>query len=418
MSESDIFFYKHRMKRAVTALRHRGSVSQLAIFIMLLMFLSGNYLYVESPSASFANVLSFLGIIPAAILFLSWRPRSAGWSTLIALVTLICLSLFVYTQNDDWQNVRLVRDMVVLSMGIFLGAASPRWFGSNTYIMVLLLLLFVTVIAVLQMSYLVFGVGLQPQIDQALAARSDLRGVQFGVPALFGNPNDLGTFAAATLLVLMRNERVALIAIPLIILCLLLSGTRAGIILVIIGMMLINRRLGIIVFLGALVVSSMLQTLAYMQITTQIYAIDRLISAYSLFAFSDLSYDTSISVRLSSLGWFFSNYPNFLFGDFDRSSAYTQFSGAPFDTSLIAVNPHNAVIELHCLFGILGLLPIALLLHSVWQKTSRGKQGVPFQIFGVFSMIALTSIGSSALSFHQLFFLFGIACALPRQPRS
>lgn len=404
------------MKKQVNfkILKHKSAKkpSELSLLAICVIFLMGPAVYVYDSAISGINIIS--AILFPIIIFSMFRRKYnlAGWAAFLGLGLLIILSLFTVFMEVHPANLRLLSGALVSSAAVWGTAWVVKHHQQLVPKVLYLILLIFTLIAVLQISYLMMGVGLDPSArfgDEGFYAGN----MQLiGVPSIFGNPNDFSVFACLVFLyfLLVGGNRLS-IPLMLSLFCILVSGSKTAIIIAVAGFLMDGGRSNI-KYLALFVFLAFFYLLDGGFEGSGIYGIDRTLFTFIEILSNSLDAQSSASVRYESWAYFFREYHRFIFGTFSAAGVFPQFLYAPFDTSLIQLNPHSFIIEVHALFGFGGLLISIALFLTLYKSMSRHHKGYEF-IYIFFSVFLLVNVSSSILRSGSTYALIALLALSP-----
>jgi hypothetical protein len=381
-----------------------ASLGNTLILVCGILFLLGSFVNIISSAVSGTNVISMVFFPLLCYMVLCGRFSRAGFLAIIGFVIFIFSSYIALILYPTPENFRLVRAAMVAASGVFWGS----WISNRYPIIanrVVLYSFFISlVVALLQVSYLSYGIGLDP------AARFKdvdfLKGSIFesGFPSFFTNSNDFSVFATLVFLYFLFGTRlIDKVFMVLALIAVMLSGSKLTVMICLLGLIIAfnqHRKLMILIGLIFIVIFYLLDPLNF-------YFFARLVNTITEIISGEVDAASSVSLRAETYMFFIKEYPRFLLGSFNASLPFPQFNIADFDVGLMSVNPHSMIIELHGLFGVFGLVISISMLMSLWIKLSSSWQGVKLS-FLFFSLITLTFISSSTLHIGAFFGLVSI----------
>lgn len=373
------------------------------------LFQLGSIVHLFDTALSGTNILSVI-LLPLLLHSVAFgRFSGAGWFGLAGFALLnvaVLMSAWLHPHPD---NFRLVRAAVVATSGVFWGSLLGNRFPDLARRVVEYGFLVTLSFACLQFTFVKFGIGLDPSVRFASVTYSAEASLAAGYPSIFANPNDFSVFSCLVFLfVLFRNNAFDRVIGVLALFAVLLSGSKIAVAVCLVGLLISlsgSRRK----FLYAIVAICSSLTLFYGFVETKgFYALDRLLITVNEIYRGEVGTESSVGLRAATHELFIRQYPSFLVGSFDASVALPQFQFADFDTTLMARNPHSMLIELHGLFGFVGLIVSLCLGIGLWRKLAASWRGVRLWYF-FFSVLALSCVSSSTL--HSGVF-FALAAAL------
>lgn len=367
--------------------------AEIAIVVAAAIYPLSSFVHIYSSELSGTNLV-VLAMLPFA--FVAFMAAVLGRTLsygALGLVSLCVLSGICVLLDPASTNAKLLRGALVGAVGAY-GAV---WICENRPALVPICvgaaLALTMAIAAAQVSYLFFGVGLNPVSDDVT---NSVSGLVIGIPSAFGNPNDFSVFLLLILIAcLWRSGGFATTVRLVCLVGIVLSGSKLALLLGLLGFFLGTLKRFFLLFLPAVAIGGFLIN-KWLE-ALQIYSIQRLIEAGEAIGQGTIASGGSIAVRLSSVLYFIENFPEFLVGSFSAARAYPQFSHALFDVSLISVNPHSALIELAALFGVLGLVVFLLLSVSVIARLQASGYTAHRLWFAFLSIVGASFVPSSIL---------------------
>lgn len=384
------------------------------LFVICVVFLMGSTVHVHFSSISGTNIITFLLFPFILCSFFTEKHTAAAWFAFLGFGLLCLFSLFAVSLEAHPDNLRLLRGALVSSAAVWGAAWVVKHHPQIVPKVVYCTLLICALIGTLQISYLVTGIGLDPAASfgkEDFYAESESL---MGVPSIFGNPNNFSVFATLVFLY-FRSSGKSLVSVPIVLslFCILISGSKTALIIAVVGL-LIGRRLnikGLVLFI-LLFLFLAFYLLAVGFEGSGIYAIDRTLFAISEILLGSLDHQSSASIRFETWVYFLREYSAFMFGAFEAGIVFPQFLHAPFDASLIAINPHSFIIELHALFGFGGLIISIALFLSIYKSLSRFYSGWLF-VYVLGSILLLVNVPSSILGSGTTFALITLLGLTP-----
>ena len=376
-----------------------------ALLSIAVLFLLGSFVYIGSPTISGTNLISAIAMPMVAWSVLTSRLDCAILPSVLAFALLLVLSGIVLVADPVPENIRLMRG--VISSGV--ACAGAAWFHREeprlTIVALKTVVLIAAAVAALQASFLAFGIGIDPVIEDQVAAALAAGQLRFGLPSFFGNPNNFSVFAGLAVIYFgVQGIRVHSVWTAIAFACVVASGSRTVLMFAVAWMVTLHvLRTG---WWGALrgvlilVAASVAVTATEGQ--SGFYLIDRTYGAFSELLSGEVQPGSSLDVRGRSHLFFLENYGSFLGGSFDASRPFDVFANTGFDDSLVKVNPHSLVIELHALFGLFGLLIILGLAFALALLLARRLGRVRGAMAGV-AIVFFSAVPSSVLQFHVFF---------------
>jgi hypothetical protein len=383
-----------------------------AIILLGIIFLIGVPVHFYSSAISGVNVISLLLAPIIIISILQSKYSTAGWSAILGLGLLLVFATIAVLINGNYENLRLLRGALVATAAVWGTSWLVKYHTDAIPKIIYHTLLISALVAVLQITFLTLGVGIDPAAHFSDEGFYVDRDVLMGVPSIFGNPNDFSVFAClAFLIFLYEYKNILKFPILLSIFCILISGSKTAVAIALLGL-LVRSGLGLkpLIVLTASLIFILLKYDANEGVG--IYAIDRTLVTILEILSGSLDENSSASVRFQSWVYFFGEYRRFLFGTFTAGETFPQFENAKFNTSLISLNPHSYIIELHVLFGVGGLLVLSALFFSVYKSMSTIYIGVPF-FYILFSIFLLVNVSSSTMGSGSTYALISILALRP-----
>jgi hypothetical protein len=374
-------------------------------FLLLLsgvFFLQGSFVYLFDSALSGANILS-VALVPVlcASIFLGGFSKG-GLFALVGFSLFILLAITAIALNPNVENFRMLRAAIVAASGAYWGSWLSKRHSRIVFAIVGFGFFVALSIAILQIFFVRFGLGLDPSIRFIDGNFSSDKVFGSGYPSIFTNSNDFSVFSALVFLFcLFRKETLARVLMAFSILAVLLSGSKVAMIICFFGLVIsLNRARAYVVFIFVLAIFFLF--FDSIKEFENFYSFSRLMVTVREFIDGDLDQGSSLVIRAETYKFFILEYPRFLFGSFDASKVFPQFNYANFDISLMARNPHSMFIELHGLFGFFGLVVSSCLMIALWLKLSPNWSFLKSGFF-FFSVLALTTISSSTLHIGSFF---------------
>jgi len=371
----------------------------------------GFAIHIHNSALSGVNIISIL-LLPFIIYsILKKKYTSTGWLAIFAFVLLIIFSTIVVFLDASSANLKLLRGALVASAAVWGSAWLIKYHTDLVPNVLYYTLLVAAIIGILQISYLLTGLGIDPAQqfgDETfyLNARTLM-----GVPSIFGNPNDFSVFSCLIFLFFLFNKTKFTVSIVLALFCIFISGSKTAILIAIFGL-LVRGGIGlkIIILFFIFIVGIYIKSAEFQGF--DLYAVDRTLFTIIELLSGSVDINSSVAVRYESWLYFFSEYYRFISGSFVAGEVFPQFVNARFDTSLIALNPHSFIIELHALFGFGGFLIFALLFIATYKSMSFNYLNLPF--YYIFSSIfLLVNVSSSILGSGSTYALIAILAIRP-----
>lgn len=400
-------------KNAIYARQMKISISKkltknTAMAFMLCAMLLGSFVYILSPSFAVGTVLALL-VGPIYLMsFLKLRQDSTVVFLFILIGALLVFSIVALLIHPSYENLQYLKafGFSFLSIPIVTMALSRR--PSSVELAVVLFLAIVVVVAVAQLAYIYFGIGMNPaRMDAEQYVLDDL--VRFSGPrSIFGNPNDFGAICAMVLIYILYKSSMsdAIKGIGIIVLSLMifLSASRISIfslLLILIfyyfrgGLKWKKIALSVFVF-GAIFLS--LNLLYRGSGSDESYWLSRtsslveLIASYAGFGAGKMS-DGSVDIRLSTYVDFLSNFWSIGVGSF-KAKDYSYF----LSDVLMRQDPHSLMVELGLLYGYFGFIIYVLIIFWVYLSMRQG-HGNFIALVLAFVVAMLTFTSSSVINF-------------------
>lgn len=391
---------------------------RIGLTAVAVVFLLGSVVHLVSPAVSGTNVIAIAGLPFVAWALLTGPVRLRTLPTVSALALLLLLSLMAAAFLPVGENLRLVRGAAVTIVSV----AGAAWFAAERSRLALravqVALVISGVCALLQASFLAVGVGIDPVLEDRFMDALESGIVNFGLPSIYGNPNNFSVFSGLVVLYFgLHADEVGWPWQVFAFLCVLASGSRTVFVLSLawVGFQLVLRRGLPGLLTGVVSLAIVAGGIAATGGKSGIYVIDRTYSGVAEVWTGDVAAGSSLDVRQRSHLYFVRNYGNFLFGSFDASQPYPSFRNADFDDSLVRVNPHSLVIELHALFGLFGLLICLLLALGLALPLAHSVGGIGAVFCGA-TIAFYSSVPSSVLQFHVYFVLVTLIAVGGRAP--
>ena len=389
---------------------HQSKVANYAVASVLALFLVGAPAHLFLSQLSVVNLVSVLVIAAFLSRIRRLRFGVAGW-VCVALfaVYVLCAAIAVsYSFNDE--NIRVLRGTLVSAASVMLGGGVIWRFKRTVIDGALISVMILAVVGcVLQMTFLFYGVGLDPAINDQFVLGESSGGLAFGLRSFFTNPNDLSVFGALCLLYFsLSRQHLWWCGATLSFLLVVLGGSRAALVvgMIVVFSVLISRPWRLLLF--SLSMAGVVFGIMAIGTGEKWYVVARVEDLFQVFN-SGLSVDGSLSLRYESFIYFLSHYGLFLVPSFDASLPFHAFRDASFDSGLVSRSPHNFLIELHGLFGGVGLVIFVTFGFLVLNKLGRRYGWVIASVVFVF-LCFLTAVPSSFVNFHQFFFLVSLMC--------
>lgn len=388
-----------------------SGVRDVALIIVLALFLIGAPAHIVWSQFSVVNIVSVLSIVLFARVILRAKLGILEWALVSAFLLYIVCSIISVFYSFNEENIRVLRGAVVASVSVALGGASSLKARCGLIDTALNCVLIIAIIVcTLQLSYIFVGVGLDPAINDQFVQSEDSDGIEIGIRSFFTNPNDLSVFGALCLLYFaLRQPSMWSVSVLMACVLIVLGGSRAAMVVAIIVTLALSvPRLAQVAPVLALVAFAVVQA-GFFTPVDKLYAIDRIGDLIQIFT-EGVAADGSASVRFNSFAYFLTHYSLFLVPSFDASVPFHAYSQADFDYGLVAMSPHNFLIELHGLFGAAGLVIfLTLAFVGLYRLVIRFRWFIGILVF--VGVCALSLVPSSLVNFHQFFF---IAAAISR----
>ncbi|MDP3960830.1 MAG: hypothetical protein Q8Q26_12370 [Pseudorhodobacter sp.] len=327
------------------------------------------------------------------------------------MLMLILTVIVVITSPSEYafREIRNVLTTIYFSLLAVFIVARFNFAARHIAIAAFLMVFF---IGMLQVSYELIGIGLEPLLDDSFRLY-DQRGLQIAIPSVFGNPNDFSAVSLAFFVYILpsikaRKRTGNFLLLACIGLAIFVSGSRSAILMFVLGLSIISWSSRVMLLVVFLIFIFFLFPFFSSETFTGIYVVDRLLSEIYLFWKGD-QVGESLSVRTGSYYFFFQNFQSFLFGSFSFYPVCPQFSNADFDTSLLMINPHSFIIQLHCAFGFFGFLISLLFISALCVTLFRNRVDFIMFAYTIFAVIIVSSIPSWFLATSQIVFFLVLA---------
>jgi len=184
----------------------KRSTKNALLAIMLCVMLLGSFVYILSPTFAVGTVLVLL-IGPIYLVnFLKLRQGRTVTLLFVLIGALMVLSVVALLIHPSYENLQYFKafGFCFLSIPIVAMALTKRPGSVNSAVVLYLVIVFV--FAVAQLTYIYFGVGLNPaRVDAEQYVLDDL--VRFTGPrSIFGNPNDFGAICVLALIYILYRS--------------------------------------------------------------------------------------------------------------------------------------------------------------------------------------------------------------------
>lgn len=390
-------------------------IKTISLFATCVIFLMGSAVHFYDSAVSGVNIISVF-LLPI-ILFSMFREKYtvAGCFAFLGVGLLVVFSMIAVILELHPANLRLLRGALVSAAAVW-GATWVVKHNQQIVPKVLWWSLFICAsIAMLQISYSLIGIGLDPAANFSNLGFHFKNEKLMGIPSIFVNPNDFSVFACLIFLYffIVRGDKLSIV-VALSLFCILISGSKTAVIIAVVGLFINGGHLNIksLAFVSLLGSCFVCYLLLNGFIGSNFYAIDRLFFTVIEMISGSLDSQSSASVRYESWAYFFHEYSSFLVGTFSAGRIFPQFLNAPFDTSVISLNPHSFIIELHALFGFGGLIISVALFFSIYKCMSRNYT-VWSLIYVFCSIFLLVNVPSSILGSGSTYALIALLAVSP-----
>ncbi len=374
-----------------------------------MLFLIGSPAHLISPQISAVNLISVLVAGAFLVSMPQRKMRMIGWVCFFTFALYIACATIGVILFFNEENIRVLRGALVAAVAVYLGGSvHVPWKTEQISFILTSVLIVAMMVCALQVSFILTGLGLDPSLNNQFDITQSSEGLSFGIRSFFTNPNDLSVFAALCLIYFSLRKPHSFFRVALCCVLIALGGSRMAmviglIIILIVSTNSLRRMLALVgVFVFLVVVWDGLVP------PSGLYAVSRLNDLFDVLR-SGVGVDGSLSLRLDSFLYFISQYHRFIIPSFDASIPFAGFNHASFDYWLVARSPHNFLVELHGLFGGLGLLIACGLGVVFFQRLANGF-GVLLAMAIIFGVGLLSLVPSSLVNFHQFFFVAAALC--------
>jgi hypothetical protein len=371
-----------------------------------------NHFYFISPTYSALNIFSV--ILSPYLIYSLWKRgvNLAGLFFFLGLALMLILTVIVAVTSPSEYAFREIRNVwTTIYFSLLAVFIIARFNFAARYIAVVsFLMLFF--IGMLQLSHEIFGVGLEPLLDNSFT-QYDQRGLQVGVSSVFGNPNNFSAFSLAFFVYILSSRRTRkrggnLLLLACTGLAIFVSGSRSAFLLFVLGLLIVSWSSRVMVLVALLTAIFLVFPFLSSNTFTEIYIVDRFLSDIYLFSHGNQVGD-SLSIRSGSYYFFLQNFPRFIFGSFSFYPVCPQFSNTNFDTSLIMINPHSLLIQINCAFGFFGFIISLLFITALCVTLFRNRVDFIMFTYIVFTFVVISSIPSWFLASSQIVFFLVLA---------
>lgn len=365
---------------------------------LCIIFLMGSAINFFDTAYSGTNLISIIFFPLIVFKVFSGKNEPIVWCAIAGLFLLVFFALIATILDPNPANLRLLRGAIVSSVAVW-GTAWVSGRHPDLIPRVLLSALIICfLVGMLQLAYLITGYGIDPSTQISNDPTYLDHSLLMGVPSIFGNPNDFSVFSCLIFLCYWASNK-SRISFPVLLsfMCILMSGSKICIIISVTGLFIgksFSSKSTLTFFFFAFLLMLYLMVDGFDGIG--IYAIDRTLFALNEILSGSLADESSLSVRYQSWKYFLDNYIYFMSGAFNAGERFPQFDGAQFDDSLISLNPHSYIIELHALFGFGGMVICILMIAAILINMFNSFEFWPsFYIFS--SILLLVNVSSSIL---------------------
>ncbi len=387
------------------------------LFTMLL----GATFYVGSPSFA-VGVLLTLVLGPFCLIEFIWdeRPSNTGLFVLMGVGLLVALSVLGVMAYPTYGNLQYLKAFAFAFFALPIIAVVGRRRRTAIDRAIVAYLIVICAIAFAQVTFIYFGVGLDPTRADAAAYVAADPFAHVGVKSLFGNPNDFATICLLLIIVILLRssfrESVKALCTGTLALMILFAASRlciVGLALVLAAYYLTSWQRWRYAFLGACAAAGALLLLKFhsTDFATGSYWLTKLMSISEV-GLSYLSggignaaarFDTD---RALTYGRFVLGFGSIGFGSFQAKN-YGYFLTDP----LMRQDPHSLMVELGLLYGYPGFLVFCLLLWWASQSIRRS-HGLRISLFVSATIFLTTFTSSSEVNFPTYWVLLFCCCAL------
>jgi hypothetical protein len=382
---------------------------------------AANYLVQSFLPVSAPSHLFFVWTIAAVIASLHRghlvpRPVWQGCGVLSIWLALALVSVVTMSGRGSEYQIAM---LIGLWIGTYVCATDEE--ASALVIKIFTAQIFMQLLFVaLQLRFLQAGNGLKPNYDQ--------NGLML-LTGSFNNPNDLAcvTFSTYVAITLFGRELLArwlhaLVSCAAFLIIFVALSRTVLVLHVIYTLLLLVTRVrsrGLAVGVGAVAVAAAAY-FAGVDHASPLLDVNEGVSAVSrsldrLSTLNDLTDDNSVLFRLNALSYFVEHFGRIGLGSQVEGDYSWFFQGAPFDTTLMAFNPHSFVIENALWLGYPGfLIAVSWILLLVAPIVRDGPGALPMRVFLAGALPFLTTVPSSVFgdSYFWVPWIFMCAQAL------
>lgn len=396
----------------------KNTLMTAALCAMLL----GSFVYIISPSVAIGTVIVlFIGPIYLFNFFKTKQKSGATVFLLLLLGGLVILSIVALLVNPIYSNAQYLKafGFSFLSLPIIAITLARRPGAINWAVVWYAAIIFI--FAVAQITYIYFGVGLDPaRLDSAQYVIDNLVGY-VGPRSIFSNPND---FAAVCLLIVIYflfkssiseiwKNFITLVSSAMV----LFSGSRiciASLILLLVAYYLKDwakfGRAALVASVGGIIIVAFtgfgIQSFGDSYWFNKLLSFEDLILYYIGMGAGRIA-DGSADVRISTYAEFLSNIGSIGVGSF-KAQDYSYF----LSDVLMREDPHSLMVELGLLYGYFGLLIYILILVWIYVSARRRQERWTSMVL-TFIVAMLTFTSSSMVNFPAFWVLLFMIFSLP-----
>lgn len=401
---------------------NKKTVSNLLVGSMISVGLFGSWMYVYDPAFAVGTIVMF-SIGPFVVANFLTRAHKkidiALFYTMLGLFALSCIAVVSYPTPD---NIRYCKAFLYAFFAFAFIDYICAFNRSSIWPGCMLFLIVVGAMALPQVTYILFGVGMNPAYTgdggEFLTADAFLTA---SVRSIFYNPNNFAS--ACTLLLILflqakKDDFVQYVIVKISLLALIvLAGSRSCLLVAVIAIFAnywdgikrlkkgaISKAI-IFVASGSVLVAAAGSWLSKSHIFEKISTLGNIIGAMMATGTASVD-DVSVRERWSAYTGFFSHFFSLGFGSFEAENYVNIYKQG----TLISENPHSLALELSALYGYFGLFAFIVLMTWLYFSVRgrvNGRLGAGGLCFGVFVISCVPAAVINFSTFWILFYLIG-----------
>lgn len=369
--------------------------------------LAGSFFYIYDHSFAIGTILAFI-LGPGFVLHFLQSKRTlkldiVQFSLLGLLFGLASFATLLVPEENNFQYLKAFAfNLAAFPIVAFL--CKNRTEASKSGL--ILFFIIILAIAILQISYLFNGIGIDPTREQAADYAIADAFAFSGVRSIFGNPNDFSVICVLLIIITLYgiriSERVRAVIVVILTLMILMAASRTNLVAAILVLssyyLFSSKRWRELLHYGGIgIIVFSLFSLSDKNLSESYWAR----RAETIFTTASLISDSSVDRRTNQYLNFIENLDLIAMGSF-RAQNYNYFVK---NDDLFSRNPHSLIIELALLFGYVGLFIGCVVFYWLFTCFRLGGIGAARSLLLLVCVVMVTFVSSSVINFPAFWVL-------------